>query len=470
MLLLLLPFRTTSRTVLLVVAYLVAVSYAQSCTPTYSCVAGSPMGYCHSGIGTPPAGNVSFFDSYRNMGCNDCNICTYDLCLFCDWGMNGTFYCQCSFTAIDNCCHNDSDCATNETCSSDNRCVPKICGLLSFDTPSRWVQAASAWFYNSTLLTSNNITYDVVQVSSEFNPYTSTLLYYNETFDGIDDSWEISMDFFSASNNYITGMNFFQRKIHIYGFFEKKTELPQANGFAIGAWNAAASGTPVAGLTGDTLGLHGLEAEYVALILDTYEMSVQIWTSRNSTPLAQYNFSELYSNQLLGGTMTLQYDATNNTLIGQVYFTEGILPPLSGPYQRKLIVPSGILGTQMYPFLSASTGQAAADQYVTNYSLCTPLESNFSSLVVRKFLKGKINATIVAHLTVFFSKKIDTKRHVRHQHHRVWLLRCVPQLPVGHANSQQHPGGHSGRLCRLLLGVLLPNYDRPRSSLLPLGG
>ncbi len=94
--------------------------------------------------------------------------------------------------------------------------------------------------------------------------------------------------------------------------------LPQANGFAIGAWNAAASGTPVAGLTGDTLGLDGLEAEYVALILDTYEMSVQIWTSRNSTPLAQYNFSELYSNQLLGGTMTLQYDATNNTLIGQV--------------------------------------------------------------------------------------------------------------------------------------------------------
>ncbi len=84
------------------------------------------------------------------------------------------------------------------------------------------------------------------------------------------------------------------------------------------------------------------------------------------------------------------------------------MPPLSGPYQRKLVVPPGILGTQMYPFLSASTGQAAADQYVTNYSLCTPLESNFSSLVIPNVTCGS-SITEFGCFDVFLNYQWDTR-------------------------------------------------------------
>lgn len=82
------------------VANVTTTTSAPTCFPvTDSCqIDEDHIGYC--------------FDTYDddaivyeplNTSCNDCNVCTLDYCLFCDFNSTGQYTCQCIFQPIANC-------------------------------------------------------------------------------------------------------------------------------------------------------------------------------------------------------------------------------------------------------------------------------------------------------------------------------------------------------------------------------
>ncbi len=81
------------------------------------------------------ASNGSVVAPYRNQGCYDGDVCTHDICTFCDCsGHNnctigcerGVFHCGCVFLPIRDCCNFDLECNDNDTCTIDS-CVLNAC-------------------------------------------------------------------------------------------------------------------------------------------------------------------------------------------------------------------------------------------------------------------------------------------------------------------------------------------------------
>lgn len=87
------------------------------CTVSNNCVLTNlSLGMCQPF----PNGTNSSFQATHS-GCNDCDPGTVDLCLMCDYGNNGTYFCQCEYIEIPGYCNNDA------TCDDGNACTIDVC-------------------------------------------------------------------------------------------------------------------------------------------------------------------------------------------------------------------------------------------------------------------------------------------------------------------------------------------------------
>ena len=108
---------------------LLVVVNAQSCVPRNNCTLSLSLLEDPACV---PSNLATYNESYLNSlsnntfalmssGCDDCDVCTHNVCNYCMRGTNMSFSCGCEFPPILDCCRNDSDCSAGFYCL-DNSC------------------------------------------------------------------------------------------------------------------------------------------------------------------------------------------------------------------------------------------------------------------------------------------------------------------------------------------------------------